>query len=235
MGQSNMAGSGVGYDKDYDGPNNDRIQQWARNNTIITASERLQHNDFSTADKTKVGPGLAFGRTYIETLPENRNVLLVPTARGGTKLVNGDWAVGGELFEDAVERMTAALASNGATGNCVAAVLWHQGETDFDTHEEYQEAWTDMIDTLRTSIQAAAEAPVILGEFTTEWIEESQKLRQPILDVIRAIPLDVSFTAVAPSEGLETNPNNIIHFDAPSQRRYGQRYFDTLSEAISNV
>ncbi|CAN0228229.1 unnamed protein product, partial [Ectocarpus fasciculatus] len=237
MGQSNMSGRGQGYDANIDGPNDSRIQQWSRANTVITASEHLQHADFDIVEETRVGMGTAFGRAYVETLPANRNVLLVPTGYGGTRLVDGPWSPGGRLFEDAVTRTEAALASDGAAGNCIAAVLWHQGESDASAgvdRETYESTWTDMINTLRSRIPAAAEAPVILGEFTPTWIARDRARAEPILSAIRAIPDSVPFTAVAPSDGLSSNFGDPVHFDAVGQREYGQRYFDKLGDAIRN-
>lgn len=241
MGQSNMSGRGEGYDKELDGPNNPRIQQWSRDNQIILASEHLEHSDFSIVNGKNVGMGTAFGRAYVDTLPEQRDVLLVPTAYGGTGLVDGLWFPGGHLFEDAVTRLKDALAGAEDEGNCVAGVLWHQGENDAGRHvskEAYVSAWTEMIGALRMRVPAAAEAPVILGEFSRAWIEKHEDLAAPILAAIRAIPASVPFTAVATSEGLSSNtggePDTIVHFDAVAQREYGLRYFDKLVDAIEN-
>lgn len=182
--------------------------------------------------------GTSFGRAYLATLPAQRNVLLVPTAYGGTGLVNGPWSPGGNLFEDAMTRMQAALNSN--AGNCVAAVLWHQGEDDSlrnISQAAYQQAWTNMVSTMRSRIPTSAKAPVILGEFTPAWIAQNQQITAPILSAIRAIPASVGYTAVAPSSTVtSTNPGgDIIHFDAAAQRSYGQIYFNTLSTALQNV
>jgi len=124
MGQSNMSGYGQGYNAAIDGPNNPRIEQWSRANTVVIASEHLEHADHFDG-QFSVGMGTSFGRAYLETLPSQRKVLLVPTAYGGTGLVNGPWAVGGHLFEDAMTCMQAAIASN--PGNCVVAIMWVQG------------------------------------------------------------------------------------------------------------
>lgn len=232
-----MSGRGQGYDRAIDGPNNPRIQQWSRANTITTAEEHLQHHDSRSGMDKNVGMGTAFGRAYVETLPPQRDVLLVPTAHGGTPLVNGPWSPGGFLFEDAVTRLEAALASNEAEGNCVAAVLWHQGESDAKRHvdqDTYRSAWTDMIDALRSRIPATAEAPVVLGEFAQPWVENDPDVVGPVLEAIRTIPDSVAFSAVAVADNLSVNPNQVIHFDAVGQREFGQRYFDKLGDAIGN-
>lgn len=239
MGQSNMSGFNDDYDAAIDGPNDDRIQQWTRANNITTASEHLEHANFieatDTNTDTRVGPGTAFGRAYVKNLPEFRNVLLVPTAKGGTSLVNGPWIPGGYLFEDAVTRMKAALA-NDEPGNCVAAILWHQGEADglnSVSQETYESSWIYMISELRERIPAAAEAPVILGEYTPDILEIRDNLG-PILGAIRAIPDYVAKTAVAPSDGLPSMDGESVHFTAAGQREYGQRYYDKLGEAVRN-
>lgn len=241
MGQSNMSGRGDGYDEELDRPNNPRVQQWSRDNQIILASEHLEHSDFSIINEEKVGMGTTFGRAYVDTLPEQRDVLLVPTAYGGTGLVDGPWFPGGHLFEDAVARLKDALAGAEDEGNCVAGVLWHQGEQDAGRHvdkETYMSAWTEMIGALRMRVPAAAQAPVVLGEFSPAWIEKHEEIAAPVLAAIRAIPESVPFTAVAPSDGLSNNagggPDAIVHFDAVSQREYGMRYFDKLGNAIGN-
>eukprot|EP00903_Cladosiphon_okamuranus_P017016 g15683.t1 len=239
MGQSNMSGRGQGYDRAIDGPNNPRIKQWSRANKIITAEEHLQHHDSGDGSRMDkyVGMGTAFGRAYVETLPEQRDVLLVPTAHGGTALVNGPWSPGGYLFEDAVTRMEAALASDEADGNCVAAVLWHQGESDAQSHvdqDAYLWTWMNMIETLRRRIPSAAQAPVVLGEFAEPWVQNNAEMVEPVLGAIREIPDIVSFTALADADDLSINPDQEIHFDAAGQREFGQRYFDKLHHAIKN-
>ena len=119
MGQSNMIGNGRGYDAAIDGPNDPRIRQWSRNSNIVIAEERLQHCNYQDWPYF-VGMGLAFGRAYVEALPAHRDVLLVPTAKGGTMLVDGPWYPSGFLFEDAVARVNAALASSDAAVGAVA-------------------------------------------------------------------------------------------------------------------
>lgn len=239
MGQSNMSGRGLTYDPAIDGPNDPRIRQWSRANTIVTAREHLQHHDWQRLTEDKyVGMGTAFGRAYVETLPEQRDVLLVPTAHGGTALVNGPWSPGGYLFEDAMMRVDAALASGeGRQGNCVAAVLWHQGESDANRHvdqDAYQSAWTDMIGAVRDRVPGAAQAPAVLGEFSAPWVRSHQGMFGPVIAAIRAIPDSVAFTAVASADDLSVNEGTSIHFDSAGQREFGQRYFDKLGEAIGN-
>eukprot|EP00903_Cladosiphon_okamuranus_P022782 g20974.t1 len=220
-----MAGRGEPWDAAIDGPNDPRIQQWTRDNKITTAMEYLQHADYSAMSSTQmVGLGTAFGRAYVRNLPVQRNVLLVPTAKGSTSLVDGPWSAGEELWEAAVERLEAALESN--SGSCVAAVLWHQGERDTQLdvvdQERYGVVWTEMISALRARVPASAEAPTILGEFAPEVMELMPDTFPRILAAIRAIPDTVSRTAMAPSDGLASNAEDAVHFSAAAMREYGR-------------
>lgn len=239
-----MSGHGRGYDVELDGPNDPRVRQWSRENTIIIAEEHLNHVDYDQAPHLEwMGMGTMFGRAYVATLATQRDVLLVPAADGGTALVDGEWSPtgGGALFEDAVQRLEDALASD--EGNCVAAVLWHQGETDANrgaSEEEYYSTLKLMIETLRDRVPRASKAPFILGEFTTAWAATKPVRAPPILDATRAIPSEVKFTAVASSETIATTnadvdpTQSIIHFDAAGLRQYAFLYFGKLSDANEN-
>ena len=132
--------------------------------------------------------------------------------------------------------MQAALESNGA-GNCVGAILWHQGETDAKNsvdQDAYESSWKTMISDLRSRIPAAAQAPVILGEFTDIVMANDPEKYGQIISAIESITDTVAWTAKASSEGLESNIGDDIHFSAAAMREYGQRYFDKLVEAIEN-
>lgn len=235
MGQSNMSGYGWGYDAAIDGVQNARIQQWSRGGTPVAASETLQQADWGPGS-TRVGMGTSFARSYLATLPSYRGVLLVPTAYGGTGLVNGPWSPGGNLYEDAVGRLSNALANN--AGNCVAAVLWHQGENDAYGNVSsavYEATLKRMLADLRSRVPRSARAPFLMGEMTQPWIANPglpQAQVQAILSALQRVAATTPNTAFVPSAGLTVNPGDIIHFDAPALRAYGQRYFEALNQAI---
>jgi hypothetical protein len=235
MGQSNMSGYGWGYDAAIDGVQDARIQQWARGGGLVAASETLQQADWGLGS-TRVGMGTSFARSYLATLPGYRGVLLVPTAYGGTGLVNGPWSPGGNLYEDAVGRLSNALASN--AGKCVAAVLWHQGENDIGRNvssADYEATLKRMLADLRSRVPRSARAPFLMGEMTQPWIANPglpQAQVQAIVSALQRVAASTPNTAFVPSAGLTVNPGDIIHFDAPAMRAYGQRYFETLNQAL---
>jgi len=235
MGQSNMSGYGQGYNAEIDGVQDARIQQWSRASTLVTASEPLQQADWQQG-QVRVGMGTSFARNYLATLPGKRGVLLVPTAFGGTGLYNGPWSVGGYLYEDAVWRLWSALASN--PGNCVAAVLWHQGENDMGANTSsvnYEDALRKMITDLRSRIPRSAKAPFIAGEMTQTWQANPGIPAQQVQGILSALVRVTStspYTSFAPSVGLSVNSGDYIHFDAAALRTYGRRYFESLNQAL---
>jgi hypothetical protein len=241
MGQSNMSGRGIGFDSTLDGRQDARIRQWSRWSTRVAASEPLQHDDwyYQILDRVwhhsswRVGMGTSFARSYLATLPSNRSVLLVPTAFGGTTLVKGPWSPGGPFFEGAMHRVKHALRSD--AGNCMAAVLWHQGEQDNIkgvSTSTYEAALDNMIYTMRQRVPRTAKAPFVLGEFAPSW---SATVSNEVLLALQDTPSRVTYTALAPSQGLTSNPTELFHFDAPSMRTLGERYFAALEAALGNT
>ena len=241
IGQSNMSGYGAYIVPGFD-TTDARIQQWGRNNVVELAADPLQHPDapFNTG---RIGPGMSFARTYLKALPTARKVLLVPAANAGTGFADQRWNPGNDLFEEAIRKTNAALATD-TTGNCLAAVLWSQGESDVGrlTGPAYQTALDTMINTLRNRVTAGAgadTAPFILGQFSPDWtFPTASATQQAILDVINDTPKRQRFTAIASTAGLNSNVtqglNGSIHLDAASHRIYGVRFHDALTTALAN-
>ena len=230
-GQSNMVGRGTPFDPVLDAvdPN---IWQWTQAGAVTPATARLDHNDGEAPER--VGMGLSFARAYHAANP-SRPVLLVPTAKGGSGFAGEDWNPGDYYFETAVTQANAAMASH--PGNRLIAILWHQGENDvlapYST-AQYAAAVDRLIYRLRARVSGAATAPFILGQFVPAWT--SSPSPAAVLSAINATPSRVAFTAVAPSAGLSGNsPEDVIHFDAPSLRTYGSRYFTALASALANA
>lgn len=243
IGQSNMAGFGAYIVPAFD-LTDPRIEQWGSAGKAILASEPLEHPDLAL-HPGRIGPGLAFGRAYIKNLPTNRKLLLVPAAYGGTGFITNDWNPGDRLYIEAVRRTNEALATD-PQGNCMAAILWSQGETDavgsFGT-AAYTAALDRMISSLRRDIAATsgvATAPFLLGQFSPDWIApRPTAAQQAILDAINATPGRVAYTALVSTEGLLSNNTQglaaPVHLDAASQRIYGVRFFTAIDSAIRNT
>ena len=134
LGQSNAFGMGLGIDlHGLDAPH-PRVHQWAMcgpsKGTAVLAADPLLHE--------LPGRGVGFGVTFAKHLADEtgRTVLLIPGARGDTSFTpkNGytwdpfDATTRVNLYHQGVRAIDAVIARY--PGSQVAAILWHQGETD---------------------------------------------------------------------------------------------------------
>lgn len=242
IGQSNMSGYGAYIVPGFD-TTDPRIQQWTRTDTVELAVDPLQHPD-APFNVGRIGPGMSFARAYLKDLPTARKILLVPAAFAGTGFSDTRWNPGNDLFEAAVRKTNLALATDPG-GNCMAAVLWSQGENDVDkmTGPAYQAALDQMIKTLRSRISpgfGGDAAPFALGQFSPDWTGPTPSPgQQALLDVIRATPARLQLTATVSTTSLRSNVtqglNGSIHLDAASHRIYGARFRDALPAALANT
>lgn len=145
------------------------IFQWGRfspnNNTVIPAVEPLDHTGKTTGTETWVGWALTFAKKYKQAgfLAGNRKILIIPCGKGSTGFGSGDWNKGDTLYEDAITRTLAALAT-GSDTNILKAILWHQGENDSQAayYLAHEAALLQMIDDMRTDLNAP-DVPFIAG------------------------------------------------------------------------
>jgi hypothetical protein len=156
------------------------------------------------------GIGATFGKAFVETFDVNLG--LIPTAKGGTTLQ--DWRVGGELYSNAV-----AMAKAAQETSEICAILWHQGEGD-QYNTNYAALLQVIFDALIEELGLDPDKIVIItGElFGTR----SDAYHMPQL-----IELGKHYKnyGIALSDGL-TVRDVTTHFDAPSMRVFGYRYFD---------
>lgn len=222
IGQSNMAGRGK-IEKEDTTPHA-RVLMFETNNTWKPAVEPL------TKDPHKyhgVGPGLAFAKVMADKNP-SVTIGLVSAAVGGTQLSR--WIKGADLYENAVKR--AKLAMKDGT---LAGILWHQGESDCDTEEHahsYETRLAKMISDLRAEL-GAPNAPFVVGELGEFLIARTKSKPVPLSNVVNAalndLPNKVPMTGCASAKGLKDKGDE-LHFDAPSQREFGRRYAEVMSQ-----
>ncbi len=109
---------------------------------------RLNHPkaDLSKGQYGTVGQGLHIAKKLLPFIPANAGILLVPCCRGGSAFTTGAdgtysdasgasenstrWGVDKPLYKDLIGRTKAALKKN--PKNVLFAVVWMQGEFDFD-------------------------------------------------------------------------------------------------------
>lgn len=242
IGQSNMTGYGAYVVPAFDAPDA-RVKQWNRAGAIVEAKHPMEHADYPL-NANRIGMGIAFGKQLAAVRPANRTVLLVPAASGGTGFFRGNWLPNGDLYVDAVKRVNAALAQNPA-GNCLAAILWHQGEDDVQStlpYAEYQFRLDEMVRNFRAAVSGgqASDVPFVGGELSPEWTAPEPGRKPAINAIIQAMPSRLAYVSVVRVEGLRSNLTQglsagAVHFDAASQRELGLRYFAALSSANQNT
>lgn len=226
LGQSNAVGMGVGLDLDGPDRTHPRVHQWAMcgpsKGTAILAVDPLLH-------EIPAG-GVGFGMTFAKHLADEagRAVLLIPGARGDTSFTpkNGwtwdpaDTRTRRNLYRNAVAAIDAALARY--PGSEVAAILWHQGETDVPlmSASVYQTKLDSVIDDLRG--RYGAHLPFLVGQMVTEEMELSGKNYAPINAVHADTPSRRPRTAFIPGARTSINGGTDRHYNAAGQREMGR-------------
>lgn len=247
VGQSNMSGRGQGDDPLAGSAASSGLLMWDPASSQLTpAREPLPHQDLGVRP-VAAGPGLSFGRAWLARGAPGSRLVLVPAAFGGTGFSDqaGSWRVTGAhvspLTAEAVARANAAMRAARAGGAAVrlAAILWHQGETDGGNAmpaSAYASELVALAGYLRTHIDgASARTPFVVGQYVPSQIAGSAALAA-IADVNRALPAQLPYSACVGSQGLHGNPApDAIHFNAASQRVMGERYAAALDALLAGA
>lgn len=217
VGQSNMAGRG--FLKDMKPIYDEQIKMLV-NGRWQTMWEPINF------DRPTAGIGLAASFAGAWRLKnEHEQIGLIPCADGGTSL--DDWAVGGELFDNAV--FQAKLAQRTST---LDGILWHQGESDSYAGRSnlYYDKLTVIMDAFRRELNCPYIPLVVggLGDFLTggrygQYFTEYNQVNQALQQFSDTKPNCYFVTA----SHLTANPDG-LHFDALSQRKFGIRYFEAF-------
>ena len=228
IGQSNMAGRGdIGSVPPIQNKNclMLRMGRWQKMSEPINPDRAIFEG--------KPRSGISLGASFADELAKatGGRIGLIPCADGGTKL--SQWMPGEVLYDHAV--MMAKLAQRTSR---LSGILWHQGESDC-LHEEqvrtYVDRFTEMITSMRRDL-GVGDIPVVIGELS-ELIDPSYnrseflgEMNRNFAEIARRIPN----CGVVSSEGLVLKEDG-LHFDAPSLRIFGKRYFEVYSALHDNV
>lgn len=227
---------------------------------VIAAVEPLAHwaNDpiANPAAAERRGFGYAFAMKLAATTAPNRRVLLVPTARGGTSIlqwnrVESEFAGDTSLLWDDMRLRTERALATGDGENRLVAILWHQAESDInaalnpasaigavmDGPERYAAELERLLGVFRNSFSDQGCVPLMLGEVAPSWVPAGTDavatvaMRDQFMDVIHQVSADTPCSAVIESDGLTSNAEDLgttdtIHFSAASQRTFGERYYE---------
>jgi hypothetical protein len=231
LGQSNAVGMGLGLDLDGADRPHPCVHQWAMcgpsKDTAILAVEPLLHEIPAR--------GVGFGMTFAKSLADEtgRAVLLIPGARGDTSFApkNGytwdpaDTSTRNNLHHRAIKAIDTVLARY--PGSQVAAILWHQGETDvpLTPGPVYAVHLDSLIDDLRD--RYGSDLPFLLGQMAPEEMEQNYR-DYSIIDAVHAdTPNRLQRTAFVPGPKSSINGGTDRHYNAAGQRELGRRMWDT--------
>ena len=244
-GQSNAAGAGGPYSPELD-PTTPTIDQYgAKNRTIRAASEPLD----MVNNPTGMGPGLQFARWYASQLAPGRKVLVVPAAKGGTRLSSNDgesWRATRptpSLYAAAIEQTQEAVLAAGPGTHRVVAVIWLQGEADSSysiAASTYQTDLDNLIDAFRADL-SDPRLPFLIGPMVHEWVANGSPGAPPGTAAdINAVHADTPnrkpFTAYVPATAdMPHNPADVIHWPGPAQRIIGRRLHEAWQRIASTT
>jgi len=217
-GQSNMAGRGKVEAQD--SVVNPRVLKLDRSASWVPAVDPLHWDKPALVG---VGPGRSFGLTLAARVG-GVTIGLVPAAVGGSPISSWepgalDSATGTHPYDDALERLRIARKDGQVRG-----ILWHQGESDATPQLSvlYAGRLRALIDRFRAELGDPA-LPFVIGELGKfdgkPWSAEMERVDS----VHRAIAASVPNVAYVSSDEL-SDKGDKLHFDAASQRKFGERY-----------
>lgn len=218
IGQSNMAGRGtVGDVPPIENPHclMLRMGRWQAMSEPVNPDRALSGIRYPS--------GISLAASFADEYARAHGVKtgLIPCADGGTRILQ--WMEGEILYDHAV--MMAQLAMRTST---LRGILWHQGESDCNSDEALA-AWGDRFVTMMTALRrdlGAEDLPLVIGELSTltdpSFGMEDRPRRFNL--ALPAIAARLPRCGVASAEGLTLKPDG-LHFDAPSCRELGRRYY----------
>ncbi|MCS4225758.1 sialate O-acetylesterase [Sphingobacterium sp. BIGb0165] len=166
----------------------------------------------------------SFAAAWLEENPD-REIGLIPCADGGSSL--DDWRTDGPLFKNAVFQAKLAMENSSLDG-----ILWHQGENDslMGRSKQYAEKLKNIVDAFRNALDAADISFISggLGDFLPfgqygQYFTESREVNEALLGFTE----NSDNCYFVSASKLNSNPDG-LHFDAPSLRKFGLRYFQAF-------
>ena len=191
---------------------------------IVAPTFPLNHQDAPVAGRA--GFEIGFAENFAPAFPLD-DLIIVPVGKGGTGFIDNEWRAGGAAYTTAISRIQAVIAANPTA--VVEGVLWHQGEADRN-NASYQTDLASLIVRMRTDVPALAGKPFIMGEI----LRAANNLSVDVNAVMGLVSASRVNTAVVSSEGL-TDRGDGLHFNSPSYRALGTRYWNAFKTLRGSV
>lgn len=215
IGQSNMGGRGYPADVDP-----------IKNPDILVNRNGRWRPMYVPVNPDRITSGINLVESFADRYQKEKGVQvgIIPCADGGTSL--DQWAVGSLLFDHAC--YMAKLAQRTST---IAAVLWHQGESDCgdSNYPLYEEKMLKILDGFRDRL-GLHDVPFLLGglgDFLTKFPGSDVFGRnyKHVNEALKRITTKRERVGFVSAEGLGSNPD-FMHFSAQALREFGIRYYE---------
>lgn len=235
LGQSNALGAGRGWNPSdlFASPKVAQEPSYSRVPDLVLPAFDPLLGPAPAVRPPLVGPGVELGERWADQT--GRNVLLVPVAVSGTGFTPaygytwnpGDRDTPTNLFDQAVSEIREALARD--DDNRLAAIVWHQGETDADAGmgaDEYADHLTSVIEGLRKEF---GDVPVVIGGMAPEWIAATPGAAA-VAEAQAAVADSMPGVAFVPGpEGMTNGAGDEVHYSAAGQRELAARYAEAIT------
>ncbi len=218
IGQSNMGGRGF----------KEEVEPIVNDKLYVLRNGRWRAM-YVPVNPDRVTSGINLSESFADLYANEHgvDVGIIPCADGGTCL--DQWQVGGLLFDHAC--YMAELASRTST---IAAVLWHQGESDCyeERYPFYEEKFTVIMNAFRKKL-GLYDVPFLLGGLGEylEFYPESGVFKNyvHVNKALQSVAQNNDMTAYVPADGLKSNPD-YLHFSAEALREFGVRYYNEFKK-----
>lgn len=222
-GQSNMAGRGLVSPQDT--VSSKKVMTINAQGSIILAKEPLH---FYEPKLSGLDCGLSFGKSLLSKIPDSIEILLIPTAVGGSSV--SKW------LNDSVHRNVPLLSNFkqklllGKQFGPLKGILWHQGESDGNEIDIpfYKERLSALFRKFR-EISNEDNLPILVGELGS--YSKSPKKWEQINQQIHALASKDRNIFVIKTLDL-SDKGDKLHFDSNSQRKIGQRFAESYLKLI---
>jgi hypothetical protein len=193
---------------------------------VVFAKEPLH---FYEPSMSGLGCGLAFGKALVSEIPDSISVLLVPTAVGGSSIIQwlGDSLHRGVRLLSNFEEKAMLAAKVGV----LKGILWHQGESDADSsnHRFHRVRLQQLFGKFR-SITKNPRMPVIVGELGSY----SNSIFWPLINYQLRSYVSSDTNAAIVSTGDFWHTGDQVHFNSRSQRQLGERFAKKFVERFAS-
>ena len=255
-GQSNAEGNGAcGPDRKY---HNADVYQLTDDSLTVYGyglldyktkrSFKIKHAELRKTN-FNIASGFAepFADRYIASglLKNNRKLLIVKAAVGGTGFSLKQWGVGNPLHRRLCDMLDYVLSLNDK--NRLVAFLWHQGE--HDTFEQPELDPNARFDFYYKNLKATVEdvrlrygvpyLPFIAGEMVDSWANQYKTAADAVEKATREVCKNVGNASMVKTEGLLSNAqvlkssSDTAHFCDKSVSELANRYFDEYKKILN--